>query len=296
MPDPVFRGTGVALITPFDENLAIDYKSFEKVLQHTRAGGIDYFVVQGTTGESVTVTEEEKKDLLHFVRAEQPDKPIVFGIGGNDTQKILTTLDKYAGEKIDAILSVCPYYNKPSQAGLIHHFTLIADRSPFPVILYNVPGRTSVNLAAESVEILSQHPKIIGIKEASGNFAQCADISRLCPGDFLLISGDDLFTVPMMTVGAVGVISVLANALPQQMTGMVNAAMKSDYSSASRYLFQLSGINPLMYTEGNPSGVKFLMNLMGLCSPFVRPPLALVSRNLQSKITDEYNKLLEKLY
>ena len=291
MPDNRFNGTGVALVTPFDDRLNIDFKAFEKVLNHMVSGNVDYFVVQGTTGESVTVTENEKKDLLHFVHSFNFGKPVVFGMGGNDTLNILEALDKYTGEKIDAILSVCPYYNKPSQAGLINHFTMIADRSPFPVILYNVPGRTSVNLTAESVQVLSQHSKIIGIKEASGNFSQCADIARLCNKEFLLISGDDLFTIPMITVGAAGVISVLANALPGNMTRMVNYALKSDYKKAASEMFILSGINPLMYSEGNPPGVKFLMEILGLCSRNVRPPLAPVSESLQKKIRDELKKI-----
>jgi 4-hydroxy-tetrahydrodipicolinate synthase len=291
MPEKRFNGTGVALVTPFNENLKVDFNAFEKAVNHTIKGNIDYFVVQGTTGESVTVTDEEKKDLLHFVLSMKTGKPVVFGIGGNDTNKILHALDNYSAEKIDAILSVCPYYNKPSQAGLINHFEMIADRSPFPVILYNVPGRTSVNLNAESVQVLSQHKNIIGIKEASGNFTQCADIARSCRKDFLLISGDDLFTIPMITVGAVGVISVLANALPENMCNMVNNALKSDFPKAAAGLFNLSGINPLMYSEGNPSGVKYLMELLGICRSFVRPPLAVVSESLQKKIRDELKKI-----
>jgi 4-hydroxy-tetrahydrodipicolinate synthase len=291
MPDNRFRGTGVALVTPFDDQLKVDFKAFEKLIHHTASANVDYFVIQGTTGESVTVTEDEKKDLLHFVQSFNLNKPIVFGIGGNDTGKVLNAIDKYSGEKIDAILSVCPYYNKPSQPGLVNHFNMIADRSPFPVILYNVPGRTSVNLSAESVKTLSQHKNIIGVKEASGNFIQCADIARLCDKEFLLISGDDLFTMPLITVGAVGVISVLANALPGNMVSMTNYALKSDYKNAAAELFVLSGINPLMYAEGNPTGVKYLMELLGICSRNVRPPMAPATESLQKKIREELSKI-----
>lgn len=291
MPEKKFSGTGVALVTPFDDDLNIDFNAFGNVLKHTIGGNVDYLVVQGTTGESVTVTEEEKKDLLHFVQSYNSGKPVVFGIGGNDTRKVLHTIDKYAGEKIDAILSVCPYYNKPSQAGLISHFTMIADHSPFPVILYNVPGRTSVNLTAESTVILSKHSNIIGVKEASGSFTQCADIARSADSDFYLISGDDLFTLPMMTIGCKGVISVLANAIPELMTSMVNNAMNGNFREAGGILLKMSGINPHMYAEGNPSGVKYLMELQGLCKRIVRPPLAAPSESLCKKIGEEYNKL-----
>ena len=291
MPETKFKGTGVALVTPFDDELKIDFKSLERILKHVSDGGVDYFVVQGTTGESATLNDDEKKDILHFVQSFKFNKPVVFGIGGNDTQKVLATIDKYSGEKIDAILSVCPYYNKPSQAGLINHFEMIADRSPFPILLYNVPGRTSVNLSAESTMILSKHKNIAGIKEASGNFIQCAEIAKSGNPDFLLISGDDLFTLPMLTAGASGVISVLANALPGLMTAMVNNALKGDFSKASAELFKLLGINPYMYAEGNPTGVKYLMELLELCSKNVRPPLAPASEALGLKIKSELDKI-----
>jgi 4-hydroxy-tetrahydrodipicolinate synthase len=291
MPEINLSGTGVALVTPFNDDLNIDFNAFEKILKHTIDGKVDYFVVQGTTGESVTVTEDEKKEILHFVKSFEPGKPVVFGIGGNDTRKVLHAIDNYSAEKIDAILSVCPYYNKPSQAGLINHFTMIADHSPFPVILYNVPGRTSVNLTAESTAILSRHSNIIGVKEASGSFTQCAEIAGSADKDFLLISGDDLFTLPMMTVGCKGVISVLANAIPDLMSSMVNYALKGNFSEAGRVLLKMTGINPHMYSEGNPTGVKYLMELQGLCKRIVRPPLAAPSESLQKKIRDEFEKI-----
>ena len=291
MSETKFNGTGVALVTPFDEKLNIDFKALEKTVSHVIEGKVDYLVVQGTTGESATLTDDEKKDVLHYIQSMNLKKPVVFGIGGNDTRKVLHTLDQFSGEKFDAILSVCPYYNKPSQAGLINHFILIADHSPFPVILYNVPGRTSVNLSAESTARLSEHPNIIGVKEASGNYSQCADIARMSRPDFLLISGDDLFTLPILTLGGVGVISVLANALPANMTSMVNCGLKGDYRKAALEMFELSSINPLMYSEGNPTGVKFLMEVMGLCQGNVRPPLFPASESLQKKIREEYIKI-----
>ncbi len=291
MHDSKFSGTGVALVTPFDDNLNIDFKALEKIVKHTVENGVDYLVVQGTTGESATLADDEKKDVLHLVQSLKTHKPIVLGIGGNDTKKVLHTLDNYSGEKIDAILSVCPYYNKPSQAGLINHFTMIADHSPFPVILYNVPGRTSINLSSDSTVILSKHPNIIGIKEASGNFIQCAEIVRSADHDFNLISGDDLFTLPLLAIGGSGVISVLANALTKMMKDMTHAGLNGDFKNASTMLFKMLAINPHMYSEGNPCGVKYLMELMGLCKRNVRPPLAPVSENLQKKIKEEFDKI-----
>ncbi len=291
MHDSKFKGTGVALVTPFDDKLNIDFNALENIVKHTVEGGADYLVVLGTTGESATLSDDEKKDVLHMVQSLKTGKPVVYGIGGNDTAKVLHTIDKYSGEKIDAILSVCPYYNKPSQAGLINHFTLIADHSPFPVILYNVPGRTSVNLSSESTVILSKHQNITGIKEASGNFIQCAEIVRSCDKNFNLISGDDLFTLPMLSIGGVGVISVLANALTKMMSAMVSSGLNGDFHKASEWLFKMLAINPHMYSESNPSGVKYLMELMGICKRNVRPPLASVSENLQKKIKEEYDKL-----
>ena len=279
-----FKGTGVALVTPFDSNLKVNFEELEKVIIHTINEGVDYLVVQGTTGESVTTNENEKIEILRKVNQVNTEKPIVMGIGGNDTHKVLSQIEALSGESFDAILSVCPYYNKPSQSGLINHFTKIADIAPKPIILYNVPGRTSVNLSAHSTGVLSQHPNIIGVKEASGNFNQAVEIIKQSSEDFLLISGDDFLTLPLISIGAVGVISVLANALTSEMCSIVNYATNNKYADAQRILYTISRINELMYTEGNPTGVKFLMEILGICSGEVRPPLYRASSELQEKI------------
>jgi 4-hydroxy-tetrahydrodipicolinate synthase len=286
-----FNGTGVALITPFNTQLKVDFGSLEKVVNHTIDEGVDYLVVLGTTGESVTIKDNEKLQILRTVNSMNTDKPVVLGIGGNDTEHVCSQIDDISGESFDAILSVCPYYNKPSQAGLINHFVQIADKSPRPVILYNVPGRTSVNLLAGSTLILSEHPNIIGIKEASGDFNQAVEIAKNTKDDFLLISGDDFLTLPLISIGAAGVISVLANALTRKMCNIVNNALKNNYKEAQKALYDISEINSLMYKEGNPVGIKCLMEIMGICGNDVRPPLAKASKDLHQLIQMAYNKM-----
>jgi 4-hydroxy-tetrahydrodipicolinate synthase len=278
-------GTGVALVTPFDENLQVDYKGLKKLLRHT-AKGVDYYVVMGTTGESVTVTSEEKTQILKFVKENNAAKlPVVYGIGGNNTQQVCEAIASTDLNGVDALLSVSPYYNKPSQEGIYQHFKKIADTSPIPVILYNVPGRTSSNLTADTTLRLALHSNIIGIKEASGNLEQCMRISRDMPKDFLLISGDDMLTIPLYSIGAKGVISVLANAFPQVFKKMKNFSFEGDYGRADRELFKLLDINGPMYEEGNPVGLKSLLMELGICSDNVRLPLAPASQSLKRKIS-----------
>jgi 4-hydroxy-tetrahydrodipicolinate synthase len=286
-----FIGTGVALVTPFDRELNIDYGALKRVVCHTIKKGVDYLVVQGTTGESVTVSEEEKLEILKVVNDISEGKPIVIGIGGNDTEKVRSQIDALSNSHFDAVLSVCPYYNKPTQTGLINHFEKIADKSPKPLILYNVPGRTSVNLSAESTAILSEHPNIIGIKEASGDFNQAVEIMKKSNKDFLLISGDDFLTLPLLSIGATGVISVLANALTKQMCEIVNYGLKNHFDKAREVLYSISVINGLMYKEGNPAGVKGLLEIIGICSSYVRPPLAKASEHLIKEINTAYNEI-----
>ena len=286
-----FKGTGVALVTPFDEQLKVDYGSLEKVVHHTIQQGVDYLVVLGTTGESVTVKENEKVQILRKVNELHNGKPVVLGIGGNDTDKVCSQIEVFSSEQFDAVLSVCPYYNKPTQAGMINHFTWIADRSPKPIILYNVPGRTSVNLSAASTITLSQHSNIIGIKEASGDFNQAVEITKHTVDDFLLISGDDFLTLPLISIGAVGVISVLANALTKKMCDIVTYASNNNYREAQKALYTISEINGLMYKEGNPTGIKCLLEIMDICRSEVRPPLAKASHDLFQNIQRSYNEI-----
>lgn len=278
-------GTGVALVTPMKESGEIDYKGLKRLLSHT-ARGVDYYVVMGTTGESATLTKSEKQDILKFVRDHNPARlPIVYGIGGNNTQSVLDEIKASDLEGVSALLSVSPYYNKPSQEGIFQHFKMVADASPVPMILYNVPGRTSSNLTAETTLRLAQHPKIIGIKEASGNLEQCMKIAKEKPAGFLLISGDDLLTLAFYTLGGVGVISVLANAYPTVFKNIKNAVAAGQLGKAQKEQFKLLNINGPMYEEGNPVGVKYLLSLLNVCEPYVRLPLVLPSDKLKQKIS-----------
>jgi 4-hydroxy-tetrahydrodipicolinate synthase len=277
-------GTGVALVTPFTEDLQVDFKALKKLLQHT-AKGVDYYVVMGTTGEAATCSDEEKKAVLEFVKDNNSaDLPIVYGIGGNNTHHVLDSIKCTDFSGVAALLSVSPYYSKPPQEGIVRHFTAIADESPVPVILYNVPSRTSSNLTAETTLRLAAHENIIGTKEASANLEQCMKISKYMPKDFLLLSGDDMQTVAMYSIGAKGVISVLANAFPKVFNKIKEYAFAGNYQKASQQLFKLLEINSPMYSEGNPVGVKYLLEVLGVCKSFVRLPLAEASGELQATI------------
>ncbi len=277
-------GTGVALVTPFTDNHEIDFRSLKKLMTHT-ARGVDYYVVMGTTGESVTLTHAERQSVLDFVRKNNSRKlPIVYGIGGNNTRDVLDSVQEADLEDVDALLSVTPYYNKPSQEGLYQHFRAIADISPIPVILYNVPGRTASNITAETALRLAAHDNIIGIKEASGNLEQCMRLARDKPKDFMLISGDDMCTVVLYSLGAVGVISVLANAYPVIFRKIKDFAASGNYRKANAELSKLLDINPLMYEEGNPVGLKVLLETMAICSSAVRLPLVAASNGLRKRI------------
>ena len=283
------KGTGVALVTPFNEDLSIDWNALEKLLIHT-AEAVDYYVVHGTTGEPATTTAEEKKEILDFIKSHNTKKlPIVYGLGGNNTLEIVEELKTVDLDGITAVLSVSPYYNKPSQEGIYRHYTFIADHSPVPVILYNVPARTSSNLSAQTTLKLAKHKNIIGIKEASGNFEQCLEIARDKPEDFILISGDDLFTLPLLAIGAVGVISVLANAIPQVFKDMVEAANTSDLSKARSAAFNTLALNPLMYQESSPVGIKAFLQELKICGPWVRLPLAEATDGLKTAIRSAIN-------
>lgn len=285
------HGTGVALVTPMNEQGEIDFKSLKKLLAHT-AKGVDYYVVMGTTGESATLSKEEKKKVLSFVIENNPKRlPVVYGIGGNNTQSVLEEIKSTNLDGVTALLSVSPYYNKPSQEGIYQHFKAVAEVSPLPVILYNVPGRTASNLTAETTLRLANLKNIIGVKEASGNLEQCMKIAREKPKDFLLISGDDMLTLPIYAIGGVGVISVLANALPRVFLKIKEHIVSRNLAKAQVEQFRILDINGPMYEEGNPVGVKYLLSLMGICQPFVRLPLVKASALLQKKIADIYQKL-----
>lgn len=290
-----FFGTGVALVTPFDENLEIDFKAMKKLLNHTARGGVDYYVVMGTTGESATIAQEEKMEVLKFVRKNNPKNlPVVFGVGGNDTRHVLETIRATDFTGVDGLLSVSPYYNKPSQEGIFRHFSAIAETSPVPVILYNVPGRTASNITAETTLRLAAHKNIAAIKEASGSLEQCMRIMLHKPKDFILLSGDDMLSVPLYSIGAKGVISVLANALPTIFARMKKFVWANQFEKAGREQFRLLDINGPMYAEGNPVGVKQLLAEMGICLNFTRLPMAPASEELQKKIAGIYNTTIRK--
>ena len=283
-----FTGTGVALVTPFKADGTIDYSALESVIEHVIHGNVDYLVVQGTTGETATLSEMEKMEVLAFTKKINRSRvPLVYGLGGNNTTGILTAIDTVDFEGIDGILSVSPYYNKPSQPGIIAHFEALADKSPVPIILYNVPGRTMSNLTANTTLALARHDNIIGIKEASGNLEQCMRIANGKPDNFLLISGDDMITTPMRSIGAEGVISVMANAYPEIMGAIIHG--NGEYSKKGT--FSLLEINPLMYEESNPVGVKCLMEHLGICKSNVRLPLLKASNDLRNRIKAAANKI-----
>jgi 4-hydroxy-tetrahydrodipicolinate synthase len=275
------HGTGVALITPFNDNSSIDFPGLERLIEHVIHGGVDYLVVAGTTAESATLSKTEKRQVLEAcIKYNAGRLPIVYGLGGNNTQAILDEIEETDFSQIDAVLSVSPYYNKPTQAGIIAHYSLIADHSPVPVILYNVPGRTMSNVSFQTTIQLAQHPNIIGMKEASGDLSQCMRISARMPEDFLLISGDDILTPSMRVIGGQGVISVLANAYPEIFKTICHGNLEESKKAA----FRLLDINPLMYEESNPVGLKFLMKELGICGDTVRLPLLPASKSLSERI------------
>jgi 4-hydroxy-tetrahydrodipicolinate synthase len=288
-------GTGVALVTPFRADLTPDYHGLRQLLAYTARGGVNYYVVAGTTGESPTVTSREKGEILAFVKEHNDARlPLVYGIGGNNTQEVLDNIRETDFEGVEAILSVSPYYNKPSQRGIYQHYVALADACPVPVLLYNVPARTMSNITAETTLRLAEHPNIVGTKEASGDLVQCMQIARHKPESFGLISGDDLLTVPLVSLGACGVISVLANAFPEPFTAMVNEALAGRYPAANLYLHQLLDVNPFMYAEGNPVGIKHALQELGICGNHVRLPLATASESLARDIARQVGKLASR--
>jgi 4-hydroxy-tetrahydrodipicolinate synthase len=277
-----FKGTGVALVTPFLEDLQVDFSSLERLINHVITGGVDYLVVLGTTGESATLTASEKAKVLKAcVEFNRGRVPLMLGLGGNATQKLLDEIEQTDFYGVAGILSVSPYYNKPTQEGIIAHYRALADASPVPLVLYNIPGRTMSNLTAATTLALSHHPNIIGIKEASGNLEQCMQIAASMPKDFLLLSGDDLLTKPIQSIGGSGVISVLANALPTTFKTLV----EGDESSSLHAAYSLLRLNGLMYEEGNPVGIKNLLLHLGILqTDQVRLPLLRASQELSEKI------------
>lgn len=275
----ILRGTGVALITPFQSNEAVDYKALEKVLDHVISGGVEYVVTLGTTGETPTLSKEEKLDIIRFTCAKVAGRvPVVVGIGGNDTRALVKDLETYPLDQAVAVLSASPYYNKPSQEGLFQHYRLLAQASPRPLILYNVPGRTGRNLnAATTLRLAHEVPNIAGIKEASGDMGQCMQILRDKPSTFMVVSGDDALALPQMACGMEGVISVAANAFPKEFSEMIRLCLKGDFAAAKKLNDPLLEAYEIMFAENNPAGVKALMAGMQLIQNQLRLPMVPLS-------------------
>lgn len=281
-----FTGTGVALVTPFLKNGKTDFDSLGRIVNYVIKGGVDYLVVMGTTGESVTLAKEEKKDILKFI-GEVGNKrtPIVYGVGGNNTLETARELEYIDASMADAILSVSPYYNKPSQSGIVHHYKTLSSATKLPIILYNVPGRTGSNLLPQTtLDIAANCKNIIGIKEASGNMEQIMYLIQKRNKGFLVISGDDAITMPLIAAGADGVISVIANAYPKQFSTMVRLALQGKIVESRKLHYQLLDLIPLLFAEGSPSGIKHVLSQMGICQNYFRLPVAPVSKKLAQKI------------
>ncbi len=289
-----FKGTGVAIITPFNQDKSIDYNALEKLVEYLIKNGVDYLVVQGTTGESVTLTNEEKKQVLAFViKINNNRLPIVLGLGGNNTQAIIDALSTTDFTGVDAILSVSPYYNKPTQEGIYQHYKAIAEKSPLPIILYNVPGRTSSNIAATTtLRLANDFKNIIAVKEASGSLEQCMEIIQQKPEGFLVISGDDALTLPFVAAGGDGVISVIANAFPKGFSDMVNEALKGNISNARKLHYQHFEIIHYLFCDGNPAGIKATLKVLGISGDTVRLPLVNVTDATFEKIKALTNKII----
>lgn len=287
------RGTGVAVVTPFTTSGKVDFAGLTKVVRHLIKGKVEYLVALGTTGESVTLNPQEKEDVTNCIIQENEGKlPIVLGIGGNDTRATVEILEHTNLNKIDAILSVSPYYNKPSQEGLYLHFKTFASHTDKPIILYNVPGRTSSNIKPITILRLEKVcQNIIGVKEASGNLEQVMEIIQKSSNDFLVISGDDNITLPLLACGADGVISVVANACPFVFSEMVRAGLNGEFAKARRLHFKTFELTRQLFADGSPGGVKEALHALGICHPFLRLPLVRPEAEIRKKIRRELRLL-----
>jgi 4-hydroxy-tetrahydrodipicolinate synthase len=291
MDNHKYLGTGVALITPFNKEGAIDFSSLEKLVDHVSEGNVDYLVVNGTTAESPTLDFEEKHSLVMAVKKyNKRNLPIVYGAGANDTRELIAYFKDDIFNEVDAVLSVTPYYNRPSQKGLLHHYQAVADQCPKPIMLYNVPTRTAVNMQAATTLELAKHANIIGIKEACSDFVQIGELLQSQNSDFIVISGDDFITLPMMSIGAKGVISVAANAFPAIFSQMVQNALVGNFDQARIQHSHLLKYNQALYSEGNPAGLKCIISQMGIADEYLRLPLVPVSDALRKSI----NQLLSQ--
>jgi 4-hydroxy-tetrahydrodipicolinate synthase len=283
------QGAGVALVTPFNGDGSVDFETLGNLIEFQIEEGMNYLVSLGTTGETATLSSEEKKKIWKFTKDKVNGRvPLVAGIGGNHTIEIVEAIKSFDTEGYCAILSVSPYYNKPTQEGIYQHYKAVAEASTLPVILYNVPGRTGSNMTAQTtLRLANDFENIVAIKEASGNFAQFSEILRDKPEDFLLISGDDPATLPMMALGAVGIISVVGNAYPKHVANLTQLCAAGNYTKARTIHNKLLYITDLCFTESNPCGVKYILQELGFGKDYVRLPLVPISLNTQQKIKEE---------
>ena len=281
-----FKGTGVALITPFNEDGKVDFSGLQKLLDFQIKNDTNYLVVQGTTAESATLSEEEKTAIIEYILEINSNRiPVVLGVGGNNTKEVAKKIDFFSSYKIDGFLSVSPYYNKPTQRGLIEHYKVISSATDLPILLYNVPGRTSSNISSvTTLKLANEISNIVGIKEASGNMEQIMNLIANKPEDFLVISGDDALTLPHIAVGGDGVISVVANAFPKRFSEMVKWALNGNLELARQKHYELLEIIHYLFKDGNPSGIKYILKLINICSDKVRLPLVNVSPSTASKL------------
>jgi 4-hydroxy-tetrahydrodipicolinate synthase len=280
------RGTGVALVTPFKKDLSIDFDALANIVEHCISGGLEYLVALGTTGESVTLSKVEKAQVYTFIKEQAAGRiPLVAGIGGNHTSELIDTLKAFDFSGYNAILSVSPFYNKPTQEGIFQHYMAIQEYTEVPIILYNVPGRTGSNMTAETtLRLANASEKFAAIKEASGNPEQFMDIMNEKPAEFDVISGDDNLTLPFLAMGMSGVISVIAQAYPKQFSSMVRLGLDGKFEEARQIHYQLYAIMKGIFMEGNPGGIKYVLSKMGLCENYVRLPLAPISRASEIKL------------
>ena len=286
-----FKGTGVALVTPFHKDGTIDFDGLTKLVQLQINGGTDFLVVQGTTGESPVLNQEEKMKVLnHVIEINQGQLPVVYGLGGNNTADVCAKI-ALLPKGVDGLLSVSPYYNKPLQAGIIEHYKMIAKRTELPIILYNVPGRTGSNVSATTTLALAEIPNIVAMKEASGDLDQIMEILKNKPKDFTVLSGDDAITMPLIAMGVGGVISVVANALPERFSSMVNRSLNNEMYHAKKEHFELFDIIRLLFAEGNPGGIKEALVYRKICENHMRLPLVPVSEALKHQLFTEMKNL-----
>lgn len=283
-----FKGLGVALITPFRSDNSIDIEALDRLVEYQIKGGVDFLCIMGTTAETPTLNTEEKQMLKnHLVERVAGRVPLLMGCGGNSTAAVVNELQSFDWKGIDGILSVCPYYNKPSQEGLYQHYRALAQASPLPIVLYNVPGRTGVNMTAETtLRLARDFENIVAIKEASGNITQMDDIIKNKPENFDVISGDDGITFPLITLGAVGVISVIGNALPYEFSRMVRLALRGEYESARTIHHKFTELFKLLFVDGNPAGVKAMLSEMGMIQNQLRLPLIPTRLTTMKQISD----------